>query len=117
MSLRVSMSMSLMPACSGDIYSGVPIICAMLVNSVLSVNSCPSALAMPKSITSTTGVVSCRDTRTLDGLMSRWTIPFWCACCTARQTETNNSSRCRAVRWFRSQNSVIGTPLTSSITK
>ena len=35
-------------------------------------------------------------------------IPFWWACCTAWQTGTNSSSRCRGVRWFWSQNSVIG---------
>src|SRR5215813_13576412 len=58
MSLRVSTSRSLMPACSGDMYSGVPTIWARPVNSVLSVNSCPSALAIPKSITLKTGVVS-----------------------------------------------------------
>ena len=89
-------------------YSGVPIIWAKPVNSVLSVSSCPSALATPKSITLTTGVVSCSVTRTLDGLRSRWMIPFWWACCTAWQTGTNSSSRCRGVRWFWSQNSVIG---------
>ena len=44
-------------------------------------------------------------------------IPFWWACCTAWQTGTNSSSRCAGVRWFWSQYSVIGTPLTSSITK
>ena len=32
-----------------------------------------------------------------DGLMSRWMIPFWWACCTAWQTGTNSSSRCRGV--------------------
>ena len=32
-------------------------------------------------------------TRTLDGLMSRWMIPFWWACWTAWQTGTNSSSR------------------------
>src|SRR6516165_2161324 len=57
MSLRVSMSRPLCPACSGDMYTGVPIIWAKPVNIVLSVNSCPSALATPKSITLTTGVV------------------------------------------------------------
>src|SRR5436190_2247279 len=57
MSLRVSMSRPLWPACSGDMYSGVPIIWPKPVNSVLSVSSWPSALATPKSITLTTGVV------------------------------------------------------------
>ena len=44
-------------------------------------------------------------------------MPFWWACCTAWQTGTNSSSRCRGVSWCSSQYSVIGTPLTSSITK
>ena len=47
------------PPAPGDMYSGVPTIWAKPVNSVLSVSSCPSALATPKSITFTTGVVSC----------------------------------------------------------
>ena len=34
-------------------------------------------------------------TRMFDGFRSRWMIPFWCACCTAWQTGTNSSSRCR----------------------
>src|SRR5438445_483484 len=34
---------------------------------------------------------------TLDGLMSRWMIPFWWACWIAWQTGTNNSSRSRAL--------------------
>ena len=59
MSLRVSTSSPLCPACSGDMYSGVPRSWAKPVNSVFSVSSCPSALATPKSITFTTGVVSC----------------------------------------------------------
>ena len=84
-------------------YSGVPIICAKPVNSVLSVSCCPIALATPKSITLTTGVPSCSVTRTLDGLRSRWMIPFWWACCTAWQTGTNSSSRSRASGWFWSQ--------------
>ena len=83
MSLRVSTSSPLCPACSGDMYSGVPIIWANPVNSVFSVSAWPIALATPKSITLTTGVVSCTVTRTLDGFRSRWMMPFWWACCTA----------------------------------
>ena len=30
-----------------------------------------------------------------DGFRSRWTMPFWWACCTAWQTGTNSSSRSR----------------------
>ena len=44
-------------------------------------------------------------------------IPFWCACWIAWQTGTNSSSRCRGVSRCSSQYSVIGTPLTSSMTK
>ena len=54
---------------------------------------------------------------TLDGLMSRWMIPFWWACWIAWQTGTNSSSRSRGVRWLSSQYLVIGTPWTSSMTK
>ena len=55
--------------------------------------------------------------RTFDGLMSRWMMPFWWACWIAWQTGMNSSSRSRGERLSRSQYSVIGTPLTSSITK
>ena len=44
-------------------------------------------------------------------------IPFWWACCTAWQTGMNSSSRSRGVSRCSSQNLVIGTPLTSSMTK
>ena len=36
------------------------------------------ALAIPKSMILGTGTPSCSATRTLDGLTSRWMIPFWC---------------------------------------
>ena len=49
--------------------------------------------------------------------MSRWMMPFWWACCTAWQTGTNSSSRWRSGSCCSSQYSVIGTPLTSSMTK
>ena len=49
--------------------------------------------------------------------MSRWMIPFWCACWIAWQTGTNSSSRSLSESRLRSQYSVIGTPLTSSMTK
>ena len=64
-----------------------------------------------------TGWPSYSVTSTFDGLMSRWMMPFWWACCTAWQTGTNSSSRSRGVSCCSSQYSVIGTPLTSSITK
>ncbi|QDU21926.1 hypothetical protein ETAA1_38990 [Urbifossiella limnaea] len=44
-------------------------------------------------------------------------IPFWCACCTAWHTETNNCKRASTVSRFWSQYSVSGTPFTNSITK
>ena len=50
-------------------------------------------------------------TITLLGLRSRWMIPFWWACCTAWQTATNSSSRARTGSRWRSQYSVIGSPL------
>src|SRR5579883_2058214 len=49
--------------------------------------------------------------------MSRWITPFWCACWTAWQTGVKSPSRSRGVSFFSSQNFVIGTPLTSSMTK
>src|SRR5262249_30206141 len=90
---RVSTSSPLISACSGDMYSGVPIICAKWVNRVLSVSCWPVALAMPKSITLGTATPSCRVTSTLAGLRSRWMTPLVCACCTARHTDTNSPSR------------------------
>jgi hypothetical protein len=74
-------------------------------------------LATPKSITFGTGRPSCDATRMLDGLRSRWTIPFWWACCTARQTVTPSSSRSRGGSRAWSQYSVIGSPETSSMAK
>ena len=51
MSLRVSMSWLFSSACSGLMYSGVPMIAPNSVNSVCSVSRWPVALAMPKSMT------------------------------------------------------------------
>jgi hypothetical protein len=69
-SLRVSTSRPL-PACSGDMYRGVPTICANCVNSVASVSACPAALATPKSITFGTGTPSASVTSTFPGFRSR----------------------------------------------
>ena len=77
----------------------------------------PSALATPKSITRGTGLPSTVATRTLDGLRSRWTIPFWWACWTARQTSTKSRSRSRIGSRASSQYRVSGGPATSSMTK
>ena len=69
------------------------------VNSVFSVSCCPVALATPKSITfGHRRRRRAASTSTFDGLRSRWMIPFWWACCTAWQTGTNSSSRCRGVQ-------------------
>ena len=56
-------------------------------------------------------------TSTLEGLMSRWTMPLVWACWIARQVCTKRSSRSSGESWRSSQNCVIGTPLTSSIAK
>src|SRR5207248_1178830 len=63
------------------------------------------------------GLPSTVATRTLDGLRSRWTIPFWWACWTARQTSTKSRSRSRIVSRASSQYRVSGGPATSSMTK
>jgi len=117
MSARVSTSSPENSACSGAMYSGVPIIWRNSVNSVFSVSRWFVAFAMPKSITFGTGLPSCRVTRMFDGLMSRWMIPFWWACCTARHTCWKSSSRSPVLSDAWSQYSVMGMPLTSSITK
>ena len=87
------------------------------MNIVFSVSRCSIALATPKSITLGTGLSSYMVTSTLDGLMSRWMMPFWWACWIAWQTGTNSASRSRGVSLLSSQYRVIGTPWTSSMTK
>jgi hypothetical protein len=52
-------------------YSGVPIMAPVWVNSVCWVNAWLVALAMPKSITLGTGFPSTRETRMLVGFRSR----------------------------------------------
>ncbi len=94
-SLLVSISSAESPACSGLMYSGVPTTAPIWVKIVCSVRRWSIALATPKSITLGTGRPSTSVTRTFDGLMSRWMIPFWCACWIARHTAMNSSSRCR----------------------
>ena len=42
-------------------------------------------------------------TSTLEGLMSRWMIPFKWACWMALQTGTKSSNRSRGVSWCLSQ--------------
>ena len=86
MSLRVSTPKAFISACSGLMYSKVPTSAPNWVNNVFSVSRCSIALATPKSITLGTGLSSYIVTRTLDGLMSRWMMPFWWACWIAWQT-------------------------------
>jgi hypothetical protein len=70
------MSAWLISACSGDMYSSVPTTAPKPVTRVFSVNGWPAALATPKSMTLGTGWPSYRATSTLDGLRSRWMMPF-----------------------------------------
>jgi len=76
MSARVSTSRPDISACSGAMYSGVPIICRHSVKSVLSVRWRSVAFAMPKSMTFGTGFPSWSATSTLPGLRSRWMTPL-----------------------------------------
>ena len=57
-------------------YSGVPMTMPCCVYIVRSVSFWPVALATPKSITFTRGTSSSKATKTFEGLMSRWMIPF-----------------------------------------
>jgi hypothetical protein len=81
----------------------VPTIWATPVYTVPSVRAGPTALAIPKSITFTTGATSWTATRTFEGLRSRWMISFWWACGTARHTCRKSPSRSRTVSVFASQ--------------
>ncbi len=76
MSLRVSTSRPLISACSGLMYSGVPIIWANRVKSVFSVSRWSIALATPKSITLGTGLPSWSVTSTFDRLDVAVDDPF-----------------------------------------
>jgi hypothetical protein len=118
MSLRVSISAARASACSGLMYSGVPIIWPDSVKTVWVVEAAAVALATPKSITFTLGAwPSTSNARMLPGFRSRWITPFRCACCIASQTRWNSTSRSRRVSRLASQNSVMGCPFTYSITK
>ena len=118
MSVRVSTSRPLSSACSGLMYSGVPTIWAKPVNSVLSVSRWPAALATPKSITFGTGSPSC----SVDQDVGRLEVAVDDALLVGvlhRLADRHEQLQplAAAVRWFWSQNSVIGTPWTSSMTK
>ena len=86
MSLRVSTSSWLKRACSGLMYSNVPMSWPYSVNIVFSVSRWAVALATPKSMIFGTGWPSYSATSTFDGFRSRWMMPFWWACWTAWQT-------------------------------
>ena len=103
MSVRVSRSSADISACSGLMYAGVPMKRLYSVKSVFSVRRVCIALAIPKSMTFTTGRPSCSETITFEGLMSRWMTPFWWAWCTARQTSRKRSSRSAVESPFSSQ--------------
>ena len=51
--------------------------CSKAVKKVRLVRRPSVALAIPKSITLGSGSPSCGETRTFEGLRSRWMIPFW----------------------------------------
>ena len=98
-------------------YSGVPIHWPSSVKRVRSVSRCAVALATPKSMILGTGRPSSTATRMFDGLMSRWMMPFWWACCTPSQTCMKSFNRSPVLRRWTSLYSVSGTPLTYSMTK
>ena len=76
--------MAFAEACSGDMYSGVPMMEPARVSRFAS--GAPGPLAMPKSSTFTKSVPSFRrSTKTFSGFRSRWTMPRWWAAPSARQ--------------------------------
>ncbi len=105
------------PSCSGLMYPAVPTIIPSRVIAGPPSDVSPVALAMPKSITLSAGAPSRRATSTLEGLMSRWMTPFWCACWMASQAWRNSPSRSRSGSCSASANAVIGTPGTCSMAK
>ena len=96
--VRVSTSSAVSSACSGLMYSGVPIDRADSVNSVCSVSRCAVALAMPKSMTFGHRLRRrAASTRMFDGLRSRWMIALLMRVLHARRRPaTNSSSRSRS---------------------
>ena len=89
-------------ACSGDMYSGVPMIEPALVS--LFESGVPGPLAIPKSSTLTKSVASLRRRmKTFSGFRSRWTMPRWWAAPSARQiwrkTGTARASGMGPSRW------------------
>ena len=74
--MRVSTASPVSSACSGLMYSGVPIIAPSSVNIVRSVRRCAVAFATPKSMIFGTALSPTWVTSTLEGFKSRWMIPF-----------------------------------------
>ena len=105
-------------ACSGLMYIGVPTICENCVNNVCVGQACRVALATPKSITFGTALIVAPSTSTLDGLRSRWMIAFLMRVLNRWQHRDQTApAAARVSSWSASQYSVIGMPLTNSITK
>ena len=75
-SVRVSISSPSESACSGLMYSGVPIITPKRVEIVSALSFCASALATPKSMIFAIGFPSTSVTRMLEGFRSRWIMAF-----------------------------------------
>ena len=117
MSLRVSISRPLISACSGLMYSGVPISCPSSVNSVRSVSGCAVALATPKSMTLGTDMIVVHGDQHVRGLEVAVDDPFLVGVLDASHTWMNSASRSRTLRRWRSQYVVIGSPWTYSMTK
>ena len=112
------MSEVLGSACSGLMYSGVPIIWPASVYTVCAVIAWLIAFATPKSMTLRRGPSpSTENASMLLGLMSRWTIPLRCACWIASHACSKSFSRSSMESLRESQNCVIGSPLTCSIAK
>ena len=110
MSVRVSTSGAPLPACSGLMYSGVPMIMPCTVHAVSVVRRLSVARATPKSMIFGRCLPFSQETSTLDGLMSLWMMPFWWACWIASQTCMNSFSRSKVFRRRSSQYSVIIRP-------
>ena len=104
-------------ACSGDMYSSVPMIAPNSVKSVRSVSRWPVALATPKSITfghRLAVVEGDQDVRRLDVAVDDALLVRVLDRLADRDEQLEAlamESRCS------SQKSVMGTPLTSSMTK
>ena len=75
-SLRVSMSCPAESACSGLMYSNVPMTVPTRVYIVWSVSRCEVAFATPKSMMRGIGLPFTSLTRMFEGLRSRWMIAF-----------------------------------------